>query len=68
MLRILDNHRSDRFLCLLAAKTILKVVNIHSVVFDYQEMAIIQHFNRALENIEETRDMKDSDDEDSEEG
>jgi uncharacterized protein YejL (UPF0352 family) len=52
MLRILDNHRSDQYLCLLAAKTVLKVVENHSVVFDYQEMAIIKNFNKALLNIE----------------
>jgi hypothetical protein len=28
-------------LCLLAAKTVLKVVDNHQIVFEYQEMAII---------------------------
>ena len=67
MLRILDNHRSDQYLCLLAAKTVLKVVETHSVVFDYQEMAIIKNFNRALENIEGNTDVESSADETDEE-
>ena len=36
---------------MLAAKTVLKVVTNHQIVFDYQEMAIIKKFNKALENI-----------------
>jgi hypothetical protein len=52
---------------LLAAKTVLKVVENHSVVFDYQEMAIIKNFNKALENIEgnnSPRSLCDSDEDD----
>ena len=68
MLRILDNHRSDQYLCLLAAKTVLKVVENHSVVFDYQEMAIIKNFNKALANIEgNTDNVSDENSEDEEE-
>ena len=63
MLRILDNHRSDQYLCLLTAKTVLKVVETHSIVFEYQEMAIIKNFNRALENVEGTIDCESSADE-----
>ena len=66
MLRILDNHRSDQYLCLLSAKTVLKVVETHSVVFDYQEMAIIKNFNRALENIEGSTDVESSAEEEEE--
>ena len=51
MLKIIDQHKDDADLCLLAAKTILKVVNNHQIVFDYQEMAIIKKFNKALDNI-----------------
>jgi len=51
MLKIIDTHREDSDLCLLAAKTVLKVVNNHQIVFDYQEMAIIKKFNNALDNI-----------------
>ena len=29
----------------------MKVVNNHQIVFDYQEMAIIKKFNKALDNI-----------------
>ena len=35
MLRILDNHRSDQNLCLLAAKIVLKIVENHTIDFDY---------------------------------
>ena len=35
MLKIIDQHKDDADLCLLAAKTILKVVNNHQIVFDY---------------------------------
>ena len=52
MLEILDTHRQDKDLCLLAAKTVLKVVDNHQIVFEYQEMAIINQFNKALENID----------------
>ena len=38
-------------MCLLAAKSVLLAVNNHKIVFDYQEMAIIEKFNRALENF-----------------
>lgn len=51
MLKIIDTHKEDQDLCLLAAKTVLKVVNNHQIVFDYQEMAIIKKFNKALDNI-----------------
>lgn len=51
MLKIIDTHKEDADLCLLAAKTVLKVVNNHQIVFDYQEMAIIKKFNKALDNI-----------------
>ena len=51
MLQIIDTHKEDSDLCLLAAKTVLKVVNNHQIVFDYQEMAIIKKFNKALDNV-----------------
>lgn len=35
MLKILDKHKTDRELCLFAAKTILRVVSNHQVDFDY---------------------------------
>lgn len=53
MLTIIDTHKEDYDLCLLAAKTVLKVVNNHQIVFDYQEMAIIKKFNKALDNLGE---------------
>ena len=55
MLKIIDTHKEDADLCLLAAKTVLKVVNNHQIVFDYQEMAIIKKFNKALDNIGNVR-------------
>ena len=51
MLQIIDTHSEDEDLCLLAARTVLKVVNNHQIEFDYQEMAIIKKFNKALDNI-----------------
>lgn len=51
MLQILDHSRQDRALCLLVAKTVLKIVDNHQILFDYQEMAIIKKFNKALENL-----------------
>lgn len=36
---------------MLVAKTVLKIVDNHQILFDYQEMAIIKKFNRALENL-----------------
>ncbi len=51
LLQIIDTHKADHDLCLLAAKTVLKVVNNHQIVFDYQEMAIIKKFNKALDNM-----------------
>lgn len=35
-----------------AAVTLLDIVNEHQIVFDYQEVAIIQKFNKALQNLE----------------
>ena len=35
MLQIIDKQKEDYDLCLLAAKTVLKVVNNHQIVFDY---------------------------------
>jgi uncharacterized protein YejL (UPF0352 family) len=52
MLEILCKYKQDQDLSLLAAKTILKVVDSHQIIFDYQEMAIIKKFNKALDNIE----------------
>ena len=52
MLSILEKHRQDSQLCLLAARTLLKLVDNHQITFDYQEMAVIKKFNRALENID----------------
>ena len=46
-------HRVDHDLCLFAARTVLKVVNNHQIIFDYQEMAIIKKFNRALDQAGE---------------
>ena len=51
MLQILDRNGQDRELCLLVAKSVLRIVDNHQIVFDYQEMAIIKKFNRALENL-----------------
>ena len=53
MLSIIDTHKDDYDLCLLAAKTVLKVVTNHQIVFEHQEMAIIKKFNRALEHLGE---------------
>lgn len=36
----------------MAAKTILRVVDNHQIIFDYQEMAIIKKFNKALDNCD----------------
>ena len=67
MLQIIDKQKEDYDLCLLAAKTVLKVVNNHQIVFDYQEMAIIKKFNKALDNIgdENNDDVSQRDSEDS---
>lgn len=35
MLQILDHSRQDRALCLLVAKTVLKIVDNHQILFDY---------------------------------
>jgi len=35
MLQILDHARQDRALCLLVAKTVLKIVDNHQILFDY---------------------------------
>ena len=50
---------------LLAAKTILKVVDSHQIIFDYQEMAIIKKFNKALDNVD-TKTQSDNDESDTE--
>ena len=65
MLKILVKYRSDPDLSLLAAKTILKVVDNHQIIFDYQEMAIINKFNRALDNFDGVCDQSNSSDEDT---
>jgi uncharacterized protein YejL (UPF0352 family) len=51
MLKIIDTHKEDYDLCLLAAKTVLKVVNNHQIEFEYQEIAIINKFTKALDNL-----------------
>ena len=65
MLKILVKYRADSELSLLAAKTILKVVDHHQIIFDYQEMAIINKFNRALDNFDGICDESNSSDEDT---
>ena len=53
MLEILCKQgKDDQELSLLAAKTILRVVDNHQIIFDYQEMAIIKKFNKALDNCD----------------
>lgn len=59
MLQILDHQRRDRALCLLVAKTVLKIVDNHQILFDYQEMAIIKKFNKALENLNKDPNLQD---------
>jgi hypothetical protein len=56
MLQILDRYRKDKDLCLLVAKIILKIVDNHQIVFDYQEMAIIKKFNKALDYLNKDPD------------
>ena len=51
MLQIIEQQNRDKDLCLIAAKTVLLAVNHHKIVFDTQEMAIIEKFNKALENF-----------------
>lgn len=52
LLKIIVKFRSNKILCLNAAKTLLDVVSNHTIVFDYQEDAIIKKFNVALQNLE----------------
>jgi len=59
MLTILDKNGKDQDLSLLVAKSVLRIVDNHQILFDYQEMAIIKKFNRALENL--NKDPKDHD-------
>ena len=67
MLKILQKHRLDSELCLLTAKTILRVVANHQIEFEYQEMAIIKKFNLALENIDADPNAEICNDSESEE-
>ena len=46
-------------MCLLVAKTVLKIVDNHQILFDYQEMAIIKKFNKALENLNKDPNLPD---------
>ena len=67
MLQILDHSRQDRALCLLVAKTVLKIVDNHQILFDYQEMAIIKKFNKALENLNKDPNLPSEPSEDEDE-
>jgi len=52
LLEVLEEHKHDKKLCLASAKTLLAFVSNHSIVFDYQEVAIIKKFNHALQNLD----------------
>ena len=43
---------SNKYLSCIASHTLLAIVSKHEIVFDYQEVAIIRKFNKALLNIE----------------
>ena len=41
-----------KYLSCITSHTLLAIVSKHEIVFDYQEVAIIRKFNKALLNIE----------------
>ena len=52
LLNMIEDHKGDKKLCFLAAKTLLAIVSDHEIIFDYQEVAIIKKFNQALQNLD----------------
>lgn len=52
MLEILQRHRNERYLCCVTSAVLLSIVSKHEIHFDYQEVAIIKKFNKALQNID----------------
>ena len=58
MLSIIDQHKNDIDLCVLAAKTVLRVVTHHEFDFEHQEIAIIRTFNRALNFVTEEEESE----------
>jgi hypothetical protein len=51
LLKILNKHESDIELTCRAGVALLEIVQIHHIKFDYQEVAIIRKFNKALQNL-----------------
>ncbi len=48
LLKILKKHDEDQLLACRAGVTLLEIVQVHQIKFDYQEVAIIRKFNKAL--------------------
>ena len=51
----------NKYLSCITSHTLLAVVSKHEIVFDYQEVAIIRKFNKALLNIEVFERPEDTD-------
>lgn len=48
-----DQHQgTQKYLSCLTSQTLLNIVSRHEIQFDYQEVAIIKKFNKALQNID----------------
>jgi len=48
MLEILHHQKTEKYLCCITSSILLNIVSKHEIHFDYQEVAIIKKFNKAL--------------------
>jgi hypothetical protein len=67
LLNVLEQQKDDKLLCCKAGVTLLDIVSGHQINFEYQEVAIIKKYNKALQTLEvfdrhEVEDLSDEDD------
>ena len=54
MLEVMEQQKSEKYLCCLTAATLLSIVSKHEIHFHHQEVAIIKKFNVNLQSTEVT--------------
>ena len=67
LLNVLEQQKDDKLLCCKTAVTLLDLVSGHQINFEYQEVAIIKKYNKALQTLEVfdrhvVEDLSDEDD------
>lgn len=53
MLEIIEQLRTEKYLCCITASHLLSIVSKHEIHFYYQEVAIIKKFNITIQNSDD---------------